>query len=99
MSQESHSSDLLIHWQEAREKGQDLSAEQLCQHCPELLPEVRRKIARLRCMERLVAQGTSDQPPSASEPARAPDDSQVPGRIPDTEDFPPPTTTTGQFAA
>jgi hypothetical protein len=39
---------LLLRWQEAREQGNLLSAEELCQDCPEHLEAVRHRIALLR---------------------------------------------------
>ena len=34
MSQDASPSDLLIRWQEAREKGEPLSPQELCKECP-----------------------------------------------------------------
>src|SRR5262249_25004951 len=40
--------ELLRRWEERRQRGQDLSAEQLCADCPELVDEVRRRLRVLR---------------------------------------------------
>src|SRR5215468_692858 len=53
MSQGPRRSELLIRWQEAREHGQELTPEELCRDCPEMLAELRREIALLDHMERL----------------------------------------------
>src|SRR6516162_722359 len=36
--------DLLLRWEELREQGRLVSAEELCRDCPELLDEVRRRL-------------------------------------------------------
>src|SRR5688572_27812668 len=79
MSQESHASSLLLHWQELRERGLSPSPEELCHDCPELLPNLRQKIEQLVRMEALAgALGPSvkpEAPPQATsnshEPSRA----------------------------
>ena len=38
---------LLLHWQERRRQGDAALAEELCRDCPELLPELARRIANL----------------------------------------------------
>jgi serine/threonine-protein kinase len=43
-------SDLLLRWDDLREQGQSVSAEELCRDCPELLDEVRRQIQALEAM-------------------------------------------------
>lgn len=42
--------ELLLRWDDLREQGQELSAEDLCGDCPELIEEVRRRIRALRAM-------------------------------------------------
>jgi serine/threonine protein kinase len=44
-------SDLLLRWEEAQERGEDLAAEILCADCPELIEPVRKRIAALRRMD------------------------------------------------
>ncbi|MBL8814467.1 MAG: serine/threonine protein kinase [Planctomyces sp.] len=43
--------ELLDQWEESFEKGQPLSAEQLCRDCPELLEELRSQINALRAVD------------------------------------------------
>jgi serine/threonine-protein kinase len=66
MSQGHLRSELLIRWQEARERGQPLTPEELCRDYPELLPELRREIALLEHVDRLRG---GDEPSSVSPPA------------------------------
>jgi serine/threonine protein kinase len=40
--------DLLDQWEESREQGQELSAEELCRECPELTQQVAQQIQKLR---------------------------------------------------
>src|SRR5438034_5555985 len=46
-------SDLLLRWDDLREQGQDVAAEELCRDCPELTVEVRRRIEALRAVYRV----------------------------------------------
>jgi serine/threonine protein kinase len=46
-------SELLLRWDDLREQGRHLSAEELCQDCPDLLEEVRRQIRALEAMYRI----------------------------------------------
>ncbi len=39
--------NLLLHWQERRLQGDDAPVEELCRDCPELLPELAKRIAAL----------------------------------------------------
>ncbi|MHB1426347.1 MAG: WD40 repeat domain-containing serine/threonine protein kinase [Gemmataceae bacterium] len=43
--------ELLLRWEELRDQGQVISAEELCRDCPELLDEVRRRLKNLPMME------------------------------------------------
>jgi serine/threonine-protein kinase len=56
-------SELLLRWQDLRNEGQSVSAEELCTDCPELLPELRQQIEAMRSMESLLGIG---QPASGS---------------------------------
>src|SRR5215831_23628 len=49
--------DLLLQWEELREQGRPVSAEELCRDCPELLDEVRR---RLRFLDAVRPEGEPD---------------------------------------
>jgi serine/threonine-protein kinase len=46
--------ELLSQWQEWYARGEDMAATQLCRDCPELAPEVERRLAALRQMHHLV---------------------------------------------
>jgi hypothetical protein len=46
-------SELLLEWQERWEQGHDVPPEELCRTCPELLPEVQRRIEAHKKLERL----------------------------------------------
>ena len=48
MADQTRLDELLDQWEEAREEGQELTAEELCRDCPELLDEVKRQIEALR---------------------------------------------------
>jgi serine/threonine protein kinase len=43
-------SELLLRWDDLREQGQRISAEELCQDCPDLVEEVRRQIQAVEAM-------------------------------------------------
>ncbi len=43
-------SELLLRWEELRERGQPVSAEELCRGSPQLVDEVRRRIAALEAV-------------------------------------------------
>jgi serine/threonine protein kinase len=59
-------SELLLRWEEAREQGQPRSAAELCASCPELVPELERRIRALESME--AALGINRPPTTASTP-------------------------------
>jgi serine/threonine protein kinase len=46
--------DLLAAWEDLREQGRVVTAEEICAGCPELAPELARRIRVLDAMERLV---------------------------------------------
>jgi serine/threonine-protein kinase len=46
-------SELLLRWEELRERGQSVSAEELCRDCPALVDDVRRRIAALEAVYRV----------------------------------------------
>ena len=48
MADQTRLDELLDQWEEAREEGQELTAEELCRDCPELVDEVKRQIEALR---------------------------------------------------
>ena len=51
MADQTRVNELLDHWEEARENRQELTAEELCRDCPELLDKVRRQIEALRTID------------------------------------------------
>jgi len=53
--------ELLERWDDLRKQGNELSAEELCQDCPELVDEVR------RCIEALKATNWLDKPTENSD--------------------------------
>src|SRR5262249_56418266 len=53
--------DLLLQWEELREQGWLVSAEELCRDCPELLDEVRR---RLRFLDGVRPEGEPEAGPT-----------------------------------
>jgi tetratricopeptide (TPR) repeat protein len=53
--------ELVLRWQELREQGQNVSAEELCADRPELLDDVRRQIDALRSMEQFLGLGSGLQ--------------------------------------
>jgi serine/threonine-protein kinase len=71
-------SELLLRWEELREGGQAISAEELCRDCPDLVDEVRRRIATLEAVYRVPNRLPADTRPDAE---RQPDSGapRVPG--------------------
>jgi serine/threonine protein kinase len=50
MAEDHRLEELLDLWEENRAQGRDIPAEKLCRDCPELLPQIRRKLRALRGM-------------------------------------------------
>jgi serine/threonine-protein kinase len=65
-------SELLLQWEELRDQGREPSAQDLCRACPELVPEVERRIQVLQAMDRVPngARNTSTLPLSPSSPTQ-----------------------------
>ncbi len=66
MTEEGRLTELILRWQQGHERGQQLSAAELCADCPSLLPEVARRIEVLRQVSRLAADseaGATTPPP------------------------------------
>jgi tetratricopeptide (TPR) repeat protein len=63
----------MLLWEERRQGGEDLSAEELCRNCPEQLDEVRRRLAALRAVyEAMETPGTvSGGPPLSTAVSKA----------------------------
>jgi serine/threonine protein kinase/mono/diheme cytochrome c family protein len=81
-------SELLLHWDEARQQGRPISPEELCAPHPELLPELKRRIVAVEAMERRLGMGdaTVDSGPSGlagqaaeNNGARPPENPRIPG--------------------
>lgn len=63
-------SELLLRWQEARQQGQNLSAEELCaDECPELVDVLRQQIRALESMEHLLGLGDREGAAASTPPA------------------------------
>ena len=79
MSQESRLLDLIVKWEELRAAGREVSAEELCRDCPELIEELEVSLRALAGMNAALGTG---QPPAG-------------GRVAHTEVLtqPPPTPT------
>src|SRR5262245_26397441 len=69
-------SRLFVRWEESLEQGRELSAEQLCATCPELLEQVRQGIDALRRIReragRSLPADTATLPPTADPDATSP---------------------------
>lgn len=61
MTEDEKISDLLLQWEEAQERGEDLAAETLCADCTELIEPVRKRIAALQRMG-WMTRPRSDEP-------------------------------------
>jgi serine/threonine-protein kinase len=64
---ETRVNDLLECWEELRERGTPPSVEELCADCPELLEEVRRRIAALQAMDSALDTGKTRIPPTPAD--------------------------------
>ncbi len=71
MSVEPQVTELLDRWQEALIRGDSLSPEQLCLHCPHHLDEVKRRISALLSKKKKLAQGPDSRPRSGDVTAAA----------------------------
>jgi eukaryotic-like serine/threonine-protein kinase len=68
MSNKSSASALVLRWQELRQQGQDVSAAELCAHCPELLDDVKRHIHVLASMNSFLGISSGETPGTSSAP-------------------------------
>jgi hypothetical protein len=59
---------LLLKWEERRDSGQLIAPEELCSDCPDLLPELRRRIAVLQSADALLdtSDGQVERSPSST---------------------------------
>jgi tetratricopeptide (TPR) repeat protein/tRNA A-37 threonylcarbamoyl transferase component Bud32 len=59
-------SELVLRWQELRDQGRSVSAEELCTGCPELLEELKRQIEALQSMQQFLDTSASGAPSAAT---------------------------------
>jgi hypothetical protein len=85
MSDEAMLDDLLSLWRREHEKGQDVSAAELCRDRPDLTPELQRRIEALRRVGRLAA---SDAATACPAPAAPPGGSGA-GPVAEAQTLPP----------
>jgi len=71
MSSDDRVDALVSRWEHLREQGAPVSTEDLCRDCPELLDEVRRRLAALASMDRQLDLSSSEAP-TLGPPAMAP---------------------------
>jgi serine/threonine protein kinase len=67
MSDNSRLSELLLRWQDHRDKGQTLSPEELCVGCPEFVDELRQRIDALCSMEAFMGDNSTGPQSNASQ--------------------------------
>ncbi len=51
MSMEDKLGELLLDWDKRRQQGEEVSADTICEDCPELVPTLRRHIAELKATD------------------------------------------------
>jgi serine/threonine-protein kinase len=71
-------SELLLRWDDLREQGQHVSAEELCRDCPDLAEEVRRQIQALEAMYQVPNGVDRNGETAAGEPAVIAADTPLP---------------------
>src|SRR2546423_531197 len=65
-------SELLIRWEESHEEGRAVSPEELCRACPELLPELQRRIQALQAMNPVLKTLTAAETAGPDDPSGEP---------------------------
>src|SRR5438128_837288 len=55
--------ELVLRWEELRDHGRSMTAEELCRECPELLQEVKHRLAALASVDRKLASGPAGRSP------------------------------------
>jgi WD40 repeat protein/predicted Ser/Thr protein kinase len=61
MSVDERLGELLLRWEELKERGQPVAPEELCRDCPELLEELRRRIQELQSLKPALAAADSSR--------------------------------------
>src|SRR5690349_10013830 len=61
-------SELLLRWEDLRQRGEEISAEELCRECPEQTEEARRHIEAVRACEALVDRTAGDSGDTFADP-------------------------------
>jgi eukaryotic-like serine/threonine-protein kinase len=56
--------DLLARWLDARQRGEDLSAEELCRDCPELLEALKERMRQVSALQHFLDTGGGSSAPS-----------------------------------
>jgi serine/threonine protein kinase len=84
MAADTRLDDLLQRYQEAHDRGQPVTPEELCRDCPELLADLRERIRRLQAETRTLAPGEAPSTDAGAAPPPAPcgprpGDEPVPG--------------------
>lgn len=74
LTDEDRLADLLVRWEERREQGQEVSAQELCRDCPELAQELDRRITALKAtawLDKPIPAATTFQDRRGDPPATA----------------------------
>ena len=72
MSADPRISDLLLAWEEAQARGQDLTAQELCRQCPELAAGVKERIGALQALTPVLDLAAYAEDATPQEPAPVP---------------------------
>jgi serine/threonine protein kinase len=72
-------SELLLRWDELREQGREVTAAELCRDCPDLAPELARRIEVLRAVYRVPNAAAVGAPTLAEGPAEPVRRVEIPG--------------------
>ena len=67
MQEDARLLDLVVRWEELRESGKSVTAEELCRDCPELLPALRERLQALGAMDAVLATVGSESTISTSD--------------------------------
>ena len=71
MTEPVSAASLLVRWEQLREQGEPITAEELCRDSPKLLGEVRRQIQVLQSFDRVIGSLSGelpDRPPDLGPP-------------------------------